>query len=58
VAAARGHPVAVSALRPSPRRSAVDVVSWLALAAGAIMILGAWAISFRVQPPRRVRGHG
>ena len=56
VAAARGHPVAVPPPRGAAARGAVDLVTWLTLAAGVLVIIACWTISFRLQPPGRLRG--
>ncbi len=42
--------------RSAAARSGVDVVAWLALAAGAILIAAAWTVSLRLRPPRRHDG--
>jgi hypothetical protein len=59
LAAAAGHPLAAprgGAPRSAAARSGVDVVAWLALAAGAILIAAAWTVSLRLRPPRRHDG--
>jgi hypothetical protein len=60
LAAAAGHPLAVPALKAtsSPGGSwlgSVDLGSWLALAAGAVLVLLAWTASLRARPSTGLR---
>jgi hypothetical protein len=55
IAAANGHrlalPHAVAAPAPGSALDSVDLGSWLALAAGAVLIVLAWAASLRARGP-------
>jgi len=61
LAAAAGHPVPTATPAPGnssrARSGGTDTVSWVVLAAGAVLIAVAWAASLRAQPLRgRDRG--
>jgi hypothetical protein len=59
LAGAAGHPLAAPRNGAPPSagtRAGVDVVAWLALGAGAIVIAAAWTVSLRLRPPRRHDG--
>ncbi|MGO9956962.1 MAG: hypothetical protein ACLP50_13445 [Solirubrobacteraceae bacterium] len=67
LAAAAGHPLAVpvtsapAVASPGSALGSVDLGSWLALVAGALMIASAWTLSLRARPARRPwgpRSHG
>jgi len=56
LAADSGHPLPTPAARASTAPGSEDPGAWIALAAGALLILAAWAASLRARPPQLLRG--
>jgi hypothetical protein len=52
LAAAAGHPLKVEAVAAPAAPGAADYTAWLALAAGALVIVLAWVVSLRARPLR------
>ena len=55
LAAASGHPVPIPSASTPTRPSATDGTAWIVFAAGAVLIVLAWAASFRAKPPQLTR---
>jgi hypothetical protein len=58
LAAAAGHPVSVAAVSVPTAAGASDLEALIALAAGALVIILAWAASLRARPLGRAAGRG
>ena len=53
LAAVAGHQLAPPAASASGHTTSLGPLSWLALAIGALLVIGAWAASVRIRPLRR-----
>jgi hypothetical protein len=52
LAGASGPPLAISAAQPSASPRPADPVAWIVFAIGGVLMVLAWAASFRARPPR------